>query len=588
MMSTQPTSIILGPRYGTAADEPAASDLQHVISRILAVLSRRRWLFAIPLLTGMLISLIASLGIPRRYVLSTIFERRDDEVITNLINTNSPYSFTKLRPSLAINLKGYHALCAAIDELGLTKDFPRDANGKLTPAGDTRKLQLTTSLSRCLEMSVIEKSASFDLIELRYRGSDPDLGVKLVKLLSENYMRNTSRQISTILAESKTFFTREAQKRAEQAAKKEAELLQLSLAHPGISPSDPDLLSQRLIAINLAIEEGSARRKELEARIQGLSEYLQSLNQPGAVPAQSPPGATAKGQPNPERLRLEREMDAVKAQIADARALRQMTDNHPHVLNLREKLEHLRSAWEQLPDSVAAPGTASAQASKAAGADPTAQEKRRVESELKTLNDDIARVDGDLAKRQKEKAHLEEEKGMLFERRQDYLIRQDELQRLKAEARAWASHVDTVNRALTAEEGAHGIRFATVEPAQRPQRPFSPTLGGIFLLSAGIGLALGAAAVFLREILDRTLRDPARIRTTLGIPVLETIQEIRVGPKAGWFDRRMLLPFVAGAEAVALAAACIAVYVSVQRPELYSHLLAGRLPVEWLVGMLGV
>lgn len=585
-MSTQPTSIILGPRYGTAADEPAASDLQHVIGRVLKVLSRRRWLFAFPLLTGMLISLIASLGIPRRYVLSTIFERRDDEVITNLINTNSPYSFTKLRPSLPINLKGYHALCAAIDQLGLTRDFPRDANGKLTPGGDTRKLQLTTNLSKCLEISVIEKSVSFDLIELRYRGSDPDLGVKLVKQLSENYMRNTSEQISTILAESKTFFTKEAQKRAEMAAKKEAELLQLSLAHPGISPSDPDLLSQRLMAANLAIEEGSARRKELEAKVRSLTEYLQSLNQPGAVPAETPLAATAKIQPNPERLRLEREMDAVKAEIADARALRQMTDNHPHVLGLREKLEHLRSAWEQLPESIAASGTTSVQAN--VGTDPTAQEKLRVESELKTLNDDIARLDGDLAKRQKEKAYLEEEKGMLFERRQDYLIRQDELQRLKAEARAWASHVDTVNRALTAEEGAHGIRFATVEPAQRPQKPFSPTLGGIFLLSAGIGLALGAAAVFLREILDRTLRDPARIRTLLGIPVLEAIQEIRVGPKAGWLDRRMLLPLLAGAEAVAVAAACLAVYVSVQRPDVYNHLLAGRLPVEWLVGVLGV
>ena len=62
-MSTQPTSIILGPRYGNAADEATASDLQHVIGRVMAVLSQRRWLFVIPLLTGMLVSLAISLAL---------------------------------------------------------------------------------------------------------------------------------------------------------------------------------------------------------------------------------------------------------------------------------------------------------------------------------------------------------------------------------------------------------------------------------------------------------------------------------------------------------------------------------------------
>ena len=106
----------------------------------------------------MLVSLAASLTLPRKYVLSTIFERRDDVVITKLINSNSPYSFGTLRRSLTINLMGYQALSAAADELGLTKDLPRDAQGELTPAGRSQKQKMITNLGNCIEINTLEKS----------------------------------------------------------------------------------------------------------------------------------------------------------------------------------------------------------------------------------------------------------------------------------------------------------------------------------------------------------------------------------------------------------------------------------------------
>ena len=583
-MSTQPTSIILGPRYGAMADEPSASDLQHVIGKVMAILSQRRWLFVIPLLGGMAISLAVSLTLPRRYILSTIFERRDDVVLTKLISANSPYSFGTLRRSLWINLMGYQALGAAVDELSLTQDLPRDGKGELTPAGRAKKQQLITGLSNCLELNSLEKSDFLDLIEVRYKGDDPELGVKLVTKLSENYMRNTREWISQVLARAKEFFVGEAEKRQGLAAKKEAELLQMAVAHPGITPSDPDLLSQRLMATNLAIEEATIRRNEAFSKLKSLKEYLENLDQPGNAPVRSP-GSTANGQPNPRRLHLQQEMDRVKAEIADAKALRQMTDNHPHVMGLREKLEQLRVAYEQLPETVAA--VAGGDLAESGTNDAVARERRRVEAEMKALQESEVRFDAVLAKHKTQQAQLEEAKGMLFERRQAYLMRQEELQNLKADLRIWEGHVDTVSRVLTAEEGKRGIGFATVEAARQPRKPVSPTLGGVFLLSAGIGLALGAAAVFLREIFDRTLRDPAKVRQSLGIPVLETIGEIRVGPRPGWFDRGMLLPAAAGVEALAIAALGIVVFLSIERPDLYEQLTGGGIRVDRLMDLFG-
>ena len=77
-----------------------------------------------------------------------------------------PARFGTLRRSLGINLMGYQALGVTADELGLTKDLPRDEKGELTPAGRTRKQQLITSLSSCLEINTLEKSDFLDLIEV--------------------------------------------------------------------------------------------------------------------------------------------------------------------------------------------------------------------------------------------------------------------------------------------------------------------------------------------------------------------------------------------------------------------------------------
>jgi hypothetical protein len=86
---------------------------------------------------------------------------------------------------------------------------------------------------------------------------------------------------------------------------------------------------------------------------------------------------------------------------------------------------------------------------------------------------------------------------------------------------------------------------------------------------------------------DRTLRDPARIRHSLGIPVLETIGEIHTGSKPGWFDRHLMLPAIAGVEAIVLAAVSLVVFTSMQQPELYDRFLAGKIPTGWLNDLLG-
>lgn len=562
-MSVQPTSLYPGVRA-----LEGGSDFQQMVSRVLSVLRQRRWLFIVPLLTGVIVGLAVSLFLPRRYVLNAMFERRDDVVITNLLTNNSPYSFETIRRSLNIDMVGYNALSEAADQLGLTQDLPHDAAGELTPEGRSKRQAMLMSLSRDVDVNLAEKSTFLDLIAVKYTGSQPELGVKLVTQLKDNYIRRTRTRIADILRKSHDFFSQEASKRREKAASMEAELLQMSVQHPGVDPSDPGVLDQRLLNHNLQLEELARRRSEHQAKLQACEEYLAQLEgrRPN-TPTQPLAPATIS---NPERVRIVGQIEKVKSELVDAKTLRKMTDEHPAVVALKQKQQELESALASIPERL--PLELKADAPEP-GLTPLDTEKKRLSAEIKSLQALLAQVQKEEVRHATDKKRLEDEKGKLFERRQAYLAKQQELSVAKSDLKIWQTHVETIARVLAAEYESRGIQFATVEDARRPAKPVSPTLAGVFLISFALGLGLGIASVFLREVLDRSLRTAQRVRDSLSMPVLEVLGEIRVNRGAAYRLQRCLMPALATVQVVAICAVGVLAYLSIEQPLVYERIL---------------
>lgn len=568
-MSVQPTTYFPGSRLL----EGSGSDFQQMVSRVLSILRQRRWLFVLPLLAGLFAGLAGSLFIPRKYVIGSMFERRDDVVITNLLTNNSPYSFETLRRSLPIDLVGYNAVSEVIEQLGLDRGLPRDAQGELTAEGKTRRQALLNRITKQLDVNLAEKSTFLDLIEVKYAGDQPDLGVKLVTRLKDNYISHTRQRISDILTKSHDFFNHEANKHKERAASLEAELLQMAVTHPGVDPNDPGVLDQRLLNESLALDELTRRRNESLNKLRSLEEYLSQLEgRPAglgslATQAASPIPTTVA---NPQRQRLETEIEKVRVEITDAKTLKKMTDEHPIVAALRQKIVELQKQAEAVPASFAVDTPVG---HVDPGISPLDTEKKRVRAEMNALQGSVAQTKDEEVRHQNERARLEEEKGHLFERRQSFLARQQEVQAAKSDLNVWQNHVETIARVLTAETEARGIQFSTVDEARRPPKPVSPTLAGIILVSLALGIAFGTAAVFLREVLDRSLRSVQRVRETLGVPVLESIGAIRLtrGPAAA--IRRCVLPVLATLEAGLVVAAGALAYLSVELPTVYEHVI---------------
>jgi len=568
---------MLKPKGDRGMNESTVSDLQQAINKVLLILKQRRWLFIIPVLGGTIIALIVSLFIPREYVLHTIFERRDDPVISNLIRSNSPYSFDTLRKSLGLDLKGREALRKAIHDLEFTKNLPRDADGNLTAKGRAKEQKLLVKFSKEIDVRLKSQSPNLDLIEIRYEGDSPALGSQMVKQLRNNYIELIRRRIVEMLYASHNFFLQEAQNHQAKVDELEKEYLRLLVQHPEANPNDPDRLKQQIMREELIIDNLKNNKNETKLKITANEELLQELNDPHSAQKaanslhQQLPSANRA---NPEYVRLSNEIKNVQQQIADSKALRGMKDAHPTVVSLRLKLDQLRSDIKSVPPTISSqsPGIA-ANISTSHNNDPYAAEKRRIEMELKSNRNILEKINRDLARHETIYARLQEEKSTLFEKQQEYLDRQNKLQQAKTDLTYWQRHVKTLESRLAAESKDHGIQFATIEEARCPSKPRTPTLAGVFLLSIGTGLALGTTIVFLREIFDRTLRDPTRIREILGIPVLETIGEISMKTPHRWFNRRKLLPLLATVQVILVIGMSMLVYLNFEMPDIYDHLI---------------
>ena len=84
--------------------------------------------------------------------------------------------------------------------------------------------------------------------------------------------------------------------------------------------------------------------------------------------------------------------------------------------------------------------------------------------------------------------------------------------------------------AVVAEELSRkqgGERFSVLYPATLPATPESPNILRLLLMAIGLGFALGAGLVVVREFLDRSVHDARALQTEFEIPVLGEIPRIQ-------------------------------------------------------------
>ncbi len=556
----------------TVHQDRTFDDLRNTVHEYARIF-RRRWRLAL-LAVGVVSSVAfwVSQYLPRQYRTSTLFERRDDVVLRNLVRSNSPYSFAQLKSSIVLDMTGSRALAEAASAIGM-----------LAPDAITSTEALTNQELGCLDAALgkydlnatvrmLHSSPSLDTIELRCASNDPAIATRFVVALRDGYIARTRERITKILSSTRDFFASEVERFQQQAHAADQRLKGQFAAFPGVDPSDPTSAGMRLEALQAERLRLVQRKAELAAQIGARERFLTSslLSESRAPQPERAAGGSLAPPILPEtNSAIEQAIREVERQITDAIVVRQMTNEHPAVRTLQRKLDNLHAALVVAQRSPSSSQPDAAQ--KLRAQDPVlAGQRLRVELELDALRAQLGIAAQHLEEAETRAAAFASLYERLVEKSDEMKELESRLGQDAATAAVWRQHLAQLRRILAAESEDRGTRFALIEEPKESTRALRPQAAAVFVVCLGCGLAAAALLIALAELLDRTFRSAGQVTRALGLPILECISVIdtpRVRQRH-LVARLMWTPAMC-VLLLSLALTASLAYTSLERPDLH-------------------
>lgn len=269
----------------------------------------------------------------------------------------------------------------------------------------------------------------------------------------------------------------------------------------------------QLQALNESIDRDRDRRLVLERQMADLnSDDIPSVSRLVAVTADARAGTSSTAE----------QVEAAQARLKELEL--RYRPEHPdvgaaqrQVRDLQAKLEAEQRRIRTLPSPDAPPTVLSA-----------AEVARR--GRLQNLDVEIKNLDVQLSRKHAQERELQETIASYQAKVDSAPTRESELTELTRDyATLQATYTGLLAKreeskiSANLERNQVGEQFKLLDPAQVPERPFSPDLMTINLLGAALGLGLGLAATALLEFLDTTFRTEGDVMRVLQLQVLATV-----------------------------------------------------------------
>lgn len=155
--------------------------------------------------------------------------------------------------------------------VGLTRGFPRWADGEFTAEGEKRFKQFIDGMSDSVIVTREHDSPEVRILAISVVHQDAKLAAKLANRFAENAVSDISKRVQQRLIAQKQFFEREVERWWRKVSEVESAEFRFALKMKGVMPDDPRDAHDRLNALQAErdekAEELQALRTELEAMI---------------------------------------------------------------------------------------------------------------------------------------------------------------------------------------------------------------------------------------------------------------------------------------------------------------------------------
>ncbi len=550
------------------------TDIRHTIHEAWRIVRHRRWYFLFPFSIASAIALICSLWMPRSYEATTVIKREQDPVFASMMGTLWTEPYAQISKRMLADLRDEELIGEALDALRLPEGMTRGRDGDWTSASTAARERMTEEISKGVSIEALDSSSEREVYAIRMRMSDPSRLESILRAVRGEYLRQARGKTVTMLRDVLQFFRTETDRCREELGDLQRQMAAYELQYPGINPNQPD--ATRNEQATLLVERVGVGRRldELRSQRMGIEAKLQRLKDSSREDGMDVDAVGLELGANPRYSALTDEIGALLREIAENKTLRGMTDQHPTIRQLRTRLGIRREELAVTPRmQTLASAAANSVLSIGDGRSGEMSVVSMMELEGSNLDGRIAVHESRLEAIAAELGRIGRGRTFAADRRHDYLKLEENAELVRTEMGSWQKNIGPIQHILLVEDKGRTVQFATVEDVRPVTRPFSPNATIVMLICIAIGAAVGALVALISELVDRSFRTVKQLKTTLGLPVIESIDEIVTEAAR---RRRLLKRFVMMPVATALCATAMLVsgtmaYMSLENPARYEH-----------------
>jgi len=544
-------------------DEFSVNDVRHTLREIWRVVRARRWLFIFPTFSLMGLAFVGSLFIPRDYEGATLIRSEADPIFSIVNKSTWAQPLADVKARMIEEVRKPEMIESVLRDQGWFDRLPKLEDGRLAPEGVTRKNLMVSQVASGLSAKVISDTDNVQITKIALRHPNKKMVPAVLEGLRARYIPKAADLAVNALQDAHAFLMSEADQSREKIAALQQRLLEFEVKYPSINPEQPDVTQaeeSRLIFEKIDLERDISNLKATQLELQRKLAVAESPDTPNKPTVKH----TA---PNPRYAGLAQEIERITAEIQQGLTIKEMTASHPEIVRLNELLAMRKAELENTPPTVAINDVPEELIK-------VQQTARLTEADLGSVQNQLTNTEARLAVVTGRLGEIERSRTLALEHRHLYHKTKAEIRRLESELRDWQDHIAPVAQVLYLENMNRAVRFEAMQDAWVTRTPITPKVSLVMLVCVGLGVAVGILSVVIAELIDHSYRTAKQLTTSLGIPVIESIDEIiTAGASRQRILRRMVIMPMAGMLVVAGAVTAGAVaYGSLQQPEKYQQL----------------
>jgi len=533
---------------------------------VLLMLFRRKTLFLLAAAFFAIVVLWGSHWAPLKYTAEAKFERTNDA--SSIGRETGSGTYSELKPLLYVRLAGPMVLADALkkDEIGLTKNFPRNADGTLTAEGQAKLDQLVRSVSPNLRVRMDTSTDLVDVVTIEFTHSDPDVAEQLPTTLFNMYKEFTVNELHERLDVSMSSTRKELA--VENTKLKDASMrkTRFEIEHKDMMPQSPTGLQDLMIQQNKELDKVERLLKDEENNL----EWFQQLGLGGLRSGGSADGDASSEEdevqeysliPNPKLETLRDEIKLYEDRLENAKVAG-MKPNHPDYQRVERMISELQKKIESEPEKIREREIIRPKNKQTIGAQEVqvAVIKRRIESLKREQADMIEEI-----------ARTSKKLDNFLKVRQDYLTLCADEARCRESVDRLDKQLSSVEANFKAEVAKRRTMLRMVQPPQKQYLPSSPKLSMILIMALAGGLGVGGVLVFLANSVDRTIGTTDEAMRYFDLTLHGAVGEIDTPADRSWrfVKRWVITPIVIVIVLIVIGVSCMDVVLRLKYPQRY-------------------